>query len=54
MKLMYRYIDGVGMGSPLEPTVADLYMSYLENNILSLDSVILQALGGQYCSDLFN
>ena len=31
----YVQIDGVSMGSPLGPTFADFYMSYVENSILS-------------------
>ena len=30
----YVKIDGVSMGSPLRPTFADFYMSYLENTLL--------------------
>ena len=32
---VYKQINGVSMGSPLGPTFADFYMSYVENYLLS-------------------
>lgn len=31
----HRQINGLSMGSPLDPTVADFFMSHLENQLLS-------------------
>ena len=32
--IMYRQVDGLAIGSPLEPTLANIFMGYLEYKIL--------------------
>ena len=33
----FEQVEGVAMGSPVSPIVANLYMEYLEQNVLSTD-----------------
>ena len=33
-KLLYRQIDGIAMGSPLGPTLSNIYVGYLEYKII--------------------
>ena len=48
----YRQIDGVAMGSPLGPILADLFMSKLENTTLSED-ISNFMFYGRYVDDIF-
>ena len=36
--LIFRQIDSVAMGSPLGPILANIFVGYYENNLLSLDN----------------
>ena len=38
---IYRQVDGVAMGSPLGPVLANIFMAHLENNLVpSLSNVM--------------
>jgi len=39
--LYFGQIDGVAMGSPLAPTLANLYMSHYENNQLKHLGIVM-------------
>ena len=48
---LYRQIDGVAMGSPLGPVLANIFMVYLENSLVPhLDDV---SLWYRYVDDTF-
>jgi uncharacterized protein (DUF1778 family) len=49
---IYHQINGVAMGSPLGPTLAEFYMCELENRVLS-DSSIRPELYCRYVDDIF-
>ncbi|MGL4482604.1 MAG: reverse transcriptase domain-containing protein, partial [Lactococcus garvieae] len=51
-KKIYRQVDGVAMGSPLGPILADIFMSKLENNQLKSDIENLDTYC-RYVDDIF-
>ena len=49
----YQQHDGVSMGSPLGPTIANFFLSHLENNILKRNSNFHPKLYLRYVDDIF-
>ena len=52
-KVLYQQIDGVTMGSPLGPTLANFFMANLENKSLKKESDSNPKLHLQYVDDIF-
>ena len=50
---LYQQIDGVIMGSPLGPTLANFFLANLENKLLSIESSQNPALYLRYVDDIF-
>ena len=50
---LYQQVDGVTMGSPLGPTVANFFLAHLENKILQTDCKNKPALYLRYVDDIF-
>ena len=48
---LFKQIDGVAMGSPLGPTLANLFMAHIERNVLCVDNSPL--LYVRYVDDIF-
>jgi len=50
---LHKQIDGVTMGSPLEPTLANFFLGYLEENLLSTQNDVLPKLYLRYIDDVY-
>ena len=50
---LYQQIDGVSMGTPLGPTIANYYMSYLENSIFTNTPSMKPYIYCRYIDDIF-
>jgi len=50
---LYQQVDGVSMGTPLGPTLANFYMSHLENNIFSQNLIVKPTVYCRYIDDIF-
>ena len=50
---LYKTIDGVTMGSPLGPTLANFILAHFENKLLQNTSIPLPALYLRYVDDIF-
>ena len=51
--VLYQQIDGVTMGSPLGPTLANFFMANLENKLLQKESDTNPKLYLRYVDDIF-
>ena len=50
---LYKQVDGVAMGSPLAPTLANLFMSHLESSWLSSNDTNVPLCYYRYVDDIF-
>ena len=50
---LYKQVDGVAMGSPLGPTIANFFLAHLETVLLKNKSKSSPALYLRYVDDIF-
>ena len=50
---IYKQIDGIAMGNPLAPTLADFFMGHIENTIFSNPSEYFPSFYCRYVDDTF-
>jgi hypothetical protein len=53
-KIYYDQIDGVAMGSPLAPTIANIFMADFEEKIMSKLEILGVKLWYRYVDDVFS
>jgi len=51
--ILYRQIDGVSMGSPLAPILANFFLCHLEYKLLDCDNAIKPRMYLRYVDDIF-
>ena len=50
---LYKQVDGVTMGSPLGPTLANFFLGYIEEKIFANNKKLLPKLYLRYIDDVY-